>query len=344
MRPLQALLLSDGRPGHYHLAEGVIAALARVRPVAATTLLVGRRRWLPGRLLADLYAAGLPPTMLLSIGYGLAAADLPKADVIVSAGGETLLANAALARATGVPNVFCGSLRRVKPEAFSVIVSSYARHSCLPQHIVALKPSSFDPDLIGRPPDAARRAPGTPPRLAGLLVGGDSGYFRYEPEEWRQLAGFLERSHASHGTRWMVSTSRRTPDMAADRFATLAAVPDGPICDFIDFRTAGPGTLPQLFARIEAVLCTEDSSTMLSEAVCARLPTVGVSPARHGFKEEEREYRDFMRQSGWCRFVPLAELTPERFASELAAIEPLRANHLDSLAAQLRERLPALFA
>jgi hypothetical protein len=51
-----------------------------------------------------------------------------------------------------------------------------------------------------------------------------------------------------------------------------------------------------------------------------------------------------MRRQGWCRFVPLAELSPERFLAELACIEPLRENHLDSLARVLRERLPQLFS
>ena len=76
----------------------------------------------------------------------------------------------------------------------------------------------------------------------------------------------------------------RSPPRAAaqtevgDALAVMAAEPDSPIAELIDFRTAGPGTLPRIFARAEAILCTEDSSTMLSEAVCARLPVVGVSP------------------------------------------------------------------
>jgi hypothetical protein len=82
---------------------------------------------------------------------------------------------------------------------------------------------------------------------------------------------------------------------------------------------------------------------MISEAVCARLPVVGVAPRRHSFDDEERGYRDFMRDNGWSRSLPLAELTPERFVAELATIKPLRENHLDRLAATLRERLPQLF-
>ena len=49
LHPLKALLLSDGRPGHYHLAEGVLAAVARLRPVETVRLEI-RSHWQPGRL------------------------------------------------------------------------------------------------------------------------------------------------------------------------------------------------------------------------------------------------------------------------------------------------------
>ena len=49
---------------------------------------------------------------------------------------------------------------------------------------------------------------------------------------------------------------------------------------------------------------------MISEAVCAGLPVVGVAPRRHSFDDEERGYRDFMRDNGWSRSLLLAELTP----------------------------------
>lgn len=82
---------------------------------------------------------------------------------------------------------------------------------------------------------------------------------------------------------------------------------------------------------------------MISEAVSARLPVVGVAPARHRFTDEETLYRDFLMQNGWSRVVPLAKLTPETFAKALSEIEPLHENPLDALAAKLKERLPELF-
>jgi uncharacterized protein len=344
MQPLSVLLLSDDRPGHYHLSEGVAAAIARLRPVQVKRLVVQRRPWLPGRLLAEMLMRGAPPQMLLRAGFGIDARVLTGVGLIISAGGETLVANAAAVRLAGVPNIFCGSLRRLPPEAFSLVISSYARHAALPRHLVTLKPSGIDPDTLGRRETAGVPGPGSTPSLAGLLIGGDSGLFRYGPGEWQALFAFLRKSRIAHGTRWIVSTSRRSPDHVGDALAGMAAEADSPIEELIDFRRAGPGTLPRMFSRVEAILCTEDSSTMLSEAVCARLPVVGVSPRQHRFKDDEREYRELMRTRGWCRFLPLAELTPERFAVELRRVRPLAENHLDGLAGALRQRLPQLFA
>jgi hypothetical protein len=343
MRPLAILILSDGKPGHYHLADGVAAAIGRRRPVAVTRLDVKPRRLLPRSITAGLLLHGVSPALALQAGYGIARSSLPPADLVISAGGDTLVGNVASARLLGVPNIFCGTLRRLPPEAVAVVVSSYVRHAGLPRHLVALKPNGMDPDALAANRTAYDPATG-PPRVAGLLIGGDSGFFRYTHSEWRSLIEFLDASRNRHGTRWIVSTSRRSPGPVADALAAVAARPESPLAELIDFRTSGPGTLPGVLSRAEAVLCTEDSSTMLSEAVCARLPVVGVAPAHHNFKDEEREYRAFLAQSGWCRFLPLAGLTPERFVAALSEVRPLRENHLDRLAAELAERLPQIFA
>ena len=341
--PLAILILSDERPGHYHLSEGVAAALGRRTPVTVSSLTIERRRIAPGRVLATALLRGLPPAAVLRAGYMLRGEIPTHADVVISAGGDTLAANVAVTRLVGATNIFCGTLRHMPADSFGLVVSSYARHAKLPRHVVCLKPNGLDPDtLVGRPTQM-RYGPHHPPRVAGLLVGGPSGLFHWRDDEWRRLADFLASSHRAHGTRWIVSTSRRTPDAVGDLLATVASESDSPILQLIDFRTAGPGTLPRLFGAVEVVLATEDSSTMLSEAVCARLPVVGVAPERHGFKDEEREYRSFLTGQGWCRSLPLDGLTPETFAAALEEVHPLAENHLDRLAGTLVERLPHLF-
>ena len=248
MTPLKVIFLADTRPGHYHLAEGVIAALARLRPVEVTRILVKRRwivptRWLRRRINAESF---YPPRML-RMAYRIDAEALPKADLVVSAGGETQMPNICVTRFLGVPNIFCGSLLRgLGPENFSLVISSYDRDAGSPRHMVVLKPSAIDPEALGRPATVPRYGPDHHPRLAGLLIGGNAGPFRYRRGEWERLLDFARALSKAWGTRWLVSTSRRTPDFVADRVAELAK-DESVIARFIDYRTAGPGTLPDVF-------------------------------------------------------------------------------------------------
>lgn len=342
MTPLAILILSDDRPGHYHLSEGVAAALSRRRPVDVTRISIVRRRLAPGRLLAGALSSGVPPSLVLMTGYGLRPSELPPAALVISAGGDTLAANVAAARLLGASNIYCGTLRHLPPEALTLVVSSYARHAERPRHLVTLKPNGLDPDTLPRQTAPRRQKTNNAPERAGLLIGGPSGLFRYSQAEWDHLIAFLSESRDRLGTRWIVSTSRRTPDHVADNLQAVSRAPGSPIAELIDFRSAGPGTLGRLFAGVEAILATEDSSTMLSEAVCARLPVVGVAPVDHAFKDDELEYRQLMLSEGWCRSLPLASLTPDRFAAALAGVRPLAENHLDRLADALASRVPAL--
>jgi mitochondrial fission protein ELM1 len=342
--PLKIILLADTRPGHYHLAEGVIAAIARLRPVEVTRVLVKRKwivptRWLRRRINAKSF---YPPRML-RMAYRIQAGELPQPDLVVSAGGETQMPNICVTRLFNVPSIFCGSLLRgLGPENFSLIISSYDSDAISPRHLVALKPAAIDPDALGRPAEIPRYGAELKPKLAGLLIGGNAGPFRYTRAEWERLVAFAREVSQAWGTRWLVSTSRRTPDFVADMLAELAK--DKSVVErFIDYRTAGPGTLPQIFATAEIIVCTEDSSTMISEAVSARLPAVGVAPAAHNFTDEEQAYREFMIGQGWCRVLPIAALTPDTLANALSEIEPIKENPLDALAARLKERLPQLF-
>jgi mitochondrial fission protein ELM1 len=342
-KALKIILLADTRPGHYHLAEGVIAAIVRLRPVDVTRVAVNRKwivptRWLRRRINAKTF---WPPRML-RMAYRIQAEELPKADLVVSAGGETHMPNICVSRMFDAPNIFCGSLLRgLGPAHFSLIISSYERDTDSPRHLVILKPSAIDPDALGRPVKTPRYGE-IKPKRAGLLIGGNAGPFRYRREEWERLLDFTRDVSKAWGTRWLVSTSRRTPDEIADRVAE-AAKDNSVVERFIDYRSAGPGTLPEIFARADVILCTEDSSTMVSEAVSARLPVVGVSPVAHQFTEEEAAYRQFLISNGWCRVLPISALSPESFAAALSEIEPIKDNPLDVLATKLKERLPELF-
>jgi mitochondrial fission protein ELM1 len=335
------LLLSDGKPGHYHQSEGVIAAMARLRPVVTHQLRVRRRLVLPARILQQLLSAGASARTILRLGYGLAPEALPPADVVVSAGGETLAANAAIALLLKRPNIFYGSLRRLPPTMIRLNIVYLDRLAVLPNQLVSLPPSAADPPASS---PASRSSVSHPPRLIGALIGGDSGVFHYRQDDWSRLLVLMRDIHAVAGARWLVTTSRRSPAALGDALAAMAAEPDSPIAEFIDFRNAGPGTAARVLASANAIVCTDDSTAMISEAVGARLPVVSLSIDLEALRGPEAEFRAYLARQRWLRVLPLEGVTPPLLLNAFEELAPRTATVAEELASALAQRLPELFA
>lgn len=346
--PLRILVFSDGRPGHFHQSDGIVSAIKRVRDVHVEKRDIARRRIMPNWLPRAAVASSLVgPEALLSIIYGIDAQSLPEADLIVSTGGETLAANAAAAKLQGIPNIYSGSLRGVSYKYFSAVMKSSERADNPPNAVVSVKPNDMDPEALGRPVDVPIFNASNPPKLAGLMIGGNSGLFSYRDDEWMQLFDFVKKLSNSWGTTWMISTSRRSGDTVATLAKALSA--DGDVVrEFIDYRSAGPGSLKRIFAAADIAVCTEDSSSMISEAISARLPTVGVCPKAHRFTAREGDYRDFLLSQNWYCSLSIEDLAGghglERFSQGMASARPMSENHLDILAGKLKEKLPAILA
>ena len=183
-----------------------------------------------------------------------------------------------------------------------------ARH-----HMTPLMPVPLDPDCFPRATDV-ELGPDRPPRTAGLLIGGNAGTFRYQPHEWRRLLDVITDLHAQHGIRWIVSNSRRTPAAVSDEIARRGGDAGGPIACFIDVRAQGPGSLQQFFTQAEVVVCTANSSSMITEAVWLRRPAIAVAPLQWRLR---RRRRLVSQSSGRPR---LGALDPDRGAVAATAV------------------------
>jgi uncharacterized protein len=338
MRRLKALLLSDGRPGHFRLAEGIVAAIERRRLVEVQRLEIRRGRW-PGAVLGVASNTASCDRAILQRVYGLTTPESGAFDLIISAGAETLAANVAFSRLTGAKNIFYGSLRLFRPENFSLVLTSYVRNAARPRHAMALKPSGI-PWRVERPQpvDAAN-----PPVLAAMLLGGDAGTTTFAATDWQRLLAFITATHAAHGTRWIVANSRRTPPAVSDQLLSEAAGSNVAIVAFVDARDPTASTLARVFADAEAVVCTDDSSSMVSEAISAGLPTLGVRPVAHTLPLDEAGYRAYLTESGWHQAFDIAELSPDVWLTALGQLKPLNQDPLEQLADLITKRVPGLF-
>lgn len=338
MADLRILILSDGRPGHTNLSEGIAAALGRHRAVEITRLEVDRGKW-PGPVAALLTRSTFTPQGILKIVYGLEPSDLPPADIIISAGGETLAANICAARILDAQNIFYGSLRQYRAADFTLVLTSFARQAKRAPNIVqALKPSALDPDTLPTGPADA------PAGMLGLLVGGPTSGVVYRAADWQALTRLVRETTAAFGIRWIASNSRRTPPEMSAALRELVTAEDTPIAELLDVDGPAAQSLPELLAKVSGIVCTADSSSMISEAIWARKPVVAVEPAKFTLTHNEQDYRNWLAHNGWATSMPIAGLTPQKLAAAIAELQPNQRNPLDDLADLLQANLPSLRA
>jgi mitochondrial fission protein ELM1 len=96
---------------------------------------------------------------------------------------------------------------------------------------------------------------------------------------------------------------------------------------FIDYRQAKAGSIDPLF-NADAILVTEDSNTMISEAVAARRPVVVLRPER---LRAEMSSLGLLRDERRVGVVPLRHATIERVVEAALACRPLEENPMETL-------------
>ncbi|NVK39645.1 MAG: mitochondrial fission ELM1 family protein [Oceanospirillaceae bacterium] len=231
-------IISDGKPGHLNQSRGLAEALRRRRPgigvreCSPLDRIGALRTWLSGQLSPGVLdgAPDAPPALLVGAGHATHA---------------TLLA---LKRAWRRPAVVL-----MKP---SLPLGCF--DLCLmPQHD---NPPERD-NVIATRGALNLMQPGRKQADLGLiLIGGPS---RHSGWDESALLTQLERILASGDRRWRMTSSRRTP---ASTERLLAALPG---VDFVPASATGRDWLPAQLAAAETCWVTEDSVSMVYEALSA---------------------------------------------------------------------------
>lgn len=134
-------------------------------------------------------------------------------------------------------------------------------------------PHRFSPALLRRLrselPAEIMRLPR--PRVA-VLVGGDSRHHRFDAYDVETFGHRLE--HLAEGARLMVTLSRRTPALLADRLARLVRSGRHLMWD-----GSGANPMADYLAAADAVVVTADSTNMVGEAAATGRPVLVYEPS-----------------------------------------------------------------
>jgi mitochondrial fission protein ELM1 len=264
---LEIWLLSDGLPGHANQSVGIVRALATDREVRVSRIATSLRS--KALRSAARFLANRAPALRVHLAgpfYRLTGVPDTRPDLIVSAGGNTLAANLALARRHGCPNVFSGTLKGYDPGLFDLVITVTPTTDAPNNLVLDLPPTDITPGT----PRTTRSG------LLTALIGAPGAGYAYTPDEWSMLAEQMNLISAATGNRWLVTTSRRTGkeiEQLLERGLDPAHVAEA-----VWYARRPAKVVSRFLAEADVVFVTEDSLSMVAEAIYSARPVVTLQP------------------------------------------------------------------
>jgi len=241
----QILILSDGKPGHLNQSLAFARLLGcsyQVRTVKFRCrffkVLSYLFDWI-GLRVAGLFAVDRP---------------LPASKIIVSAGSETYYANRVLADCNQVRSVVLMWPSGYRPNFDLIVAQLHDRPPMMP-NLLAIPVNLSAPEKQGL---VDREEKDTP--CVAVVIGGPSRHYHLNIERFKKQ---LEQIfNAFPGGDFLVTTSRRTPIAVENLLETLA------FRYRLIYSRQRQNPVPDFLAIADYVFITEDSTSMISEAVC----------------------------------------------------------------------------
>ncbi|MBA3520376.1 MAG: mitochondrial fission ELM1 family protein [Rhizobiales bacterium] len=332
---MHLLLLRDKRPGHFNQVEGLALCIARLTDVEVRRIEVRRQRfasrWVRSFVTKRFRHA---PGYWLTRLYGIDPAAVGAPDVVIGSGDSTIAAGILISRLTGAKFILSGLPKDHDRHSIALMLAPSPLMAGDPKCRFTPIPCKVDPDRL-----PSRKPIRTEADLAGarlsLLVGGRASGYEYREMEWESLARLVLQTRQRYDLRWSVSNSLRTPEFASRLFEQLAL--DGQLERFIDFHKSGPGSADDLFAA-DAIIVTEDSRSMMAEAMAARRPVIAMRPESVAFGLGTERVAA-TAAGGGLAVLPIATATPEQFARILTSLPISPQDPRDLIAAAIAPTL-----
>lgn len=249
MQPLVVWAFTDGKAGHENQTRGLLAALAQRQPLDA--------RWINVPAYASVLSSLMTRRFLPGVG-------LPPPSILIGAGHRTHLPMLAARRAHGGRSIVL--MKPSLPRAwFDLCV--------IPEHDVApgCAAGISSNVLLTRGALNGMQAGTKNPKSGLILIGGASRHYGWREKELVAHVQTIVQSETA--VQWVLTTSRRTPASTTTRLQTLAFSN----LTVVPVQVTGAGWLAEKLAQATCVWATEDSVSMVYEALTAGCAT-GVLP------------------------------------------------------------------
>lgn len=251
------LILTDDKPGHVSQSFGIARSLESAFELDKREVKLKIR--FKGLRFLMRFLANYIPTRLLGFTLPLfykfeGRYDNCSNPIIVSSGGNTLYANIVINAATNGLNLYSGTPKQFSTKLIDLIYTVVPQNGLSNNIVLDLPPVNIDP-----------LEPNFTANTYALLIGGDGAGYKYTTVDWNKLIQGLEALSKEHGIKWLITTSRRSGEEIEHLLEN--AFDKSYVSQLVLYRRKPEKIMSQYLQLAEAIFCTEDSLTMVSEAI-----------------------------------------------------------------------------
>jgi len=282
---LKILKITDGKAGHITVTDGVIEAIKKHYKVQIIELNVTLRvkfflsllkfifnsDWLSKKISKD--------DWLVPFFYKNYEKPSQQIDLIISSGGDTSFINIWLSNILDVNNIYCSGLRGIKPERFSLIISTLEL-GLNNSIILEIAPTKIGSKTISH--DATLfckdRGFNEQEKYFVLLIGGDGAGYRYQNKDLENLVkNFMELTVKSEA-KALITTSRRT-GIENEKFLKEQFSKYDEYVTYSVYYQQDPEKVVAVYLHLaSAIFVTEESGSMITESLFSKKPLFTLRP------------------------------------------------------------------
>ena len=268
--------ISEGSPGHESQVNGIVDKINKEINVSVHTIYA--KTILRGWIRPFFYyfvrknSFKLPKFIIdYCIKYKNLSVNLPPPDLIISSGGSSVLGSRILSTKYKIPYCFVGERKPFSSCWFDFVITPVKSELGKNSIFVELIPTHLKLDY-------EKKVYSNNLMLCAMIIGGDSRSHKYNDNDWNSLSKYMNYISKRNNIKWLLSTSRRTSQKAESFLKNN--ILDNSLLDPIWFNSNAYDSLYNHLENAEFIFVTQDSLSMITEAISFKKPVVIIEPSK----------------------------------------------------------------
>jgi len=299
------ILISDGKAGHESVSKGILENLNEYIDINIIIIHAKMRSNMFKPILKLLSNNRnfhkFFSLNLINFFYSLdyKKVNFDNIDLIVSTGGKTSFINILLSKLYNIPNIYCSSLRRLKPELFSYIVTINYNDTYANALYFDIAPLKIKYNAEHATSFLNKLKLDSNQKIWSILIGGSTKTCKFKESEFIDMINKIIKKAKTENVKVLLTTSRRTPKYVETYIEKMHKNYDN-LAYFVLYNKK-PEKVMGLFLQVSNIIfSTEDSTSMITEAIYSKKPTITIKPKNNN---PQKSFKSLIKRSIANKFI-----------------------------------------